>query len=380
MAAPETVGVVIGNHTHKYTARNPAIRLLTERWVANLDRTFGQVSRDRGRAAGAALEVGCGEGVVADRMHRRWGEVVALDLPDAGLRADWRRYRGPRFLHASAHRAAVRRQPLRRGGRGRGPGAPARPGPGAPGDGPGRPPPPGALGAAGNRSSAPATWSPAAMSATSATPPGTSTTGPRRSFVRFVSQVAEVRERHQPVPLDLRLGRPARRRGLAAGAARPAARPRTSRDRRARTAAATPPRTTVALGPWSAPRPAAGPGRPRGRRPRRGRPAAGTRRTRRPRTPRWPWPAAAGRRPPSWRGQHPDVHAVGQPGHQRPARRPQHPGGREHGRQRRPPDQPQPQGEEPVQHRRGDRQQRQRQRGQQPPVGVGRRPGPAAAR
>ena len=35
--APETPGVVIGNHTHKYTARNPAIRLLTERWVANLD-------------------------------------------------------------------------------------------------------------------------------------------------------------------------------------------------------------------------------------------------------------------------------------------------------------------------------------------------------
>ena len=103
MAAPETVGVVIGNHTHKYTARNPAIRLLTERWVANLDRTFGQVSGDGHRPPEQALEVGCGEGVVADRMHRRWGEVVALDLPDAGLRADWRHYHGPRFLHASAH-------------------------------------------------------------------------------------------------------------------------------------------------------------------------------------------------------------------------------------------------------------------------------------
>ena len=38
--APETEGVVIGNHTQKYTARNPAIRWLTERWVANLDRLF----------------------------------------------------------------------------------------------------------------------------------------------------------------------------------------------------------------------------------------------------------------------------------------------------------------------------------------------------
>jgi ubiquinone/menaquinone biosynthesis C-methylase UbiE len=102
--APETVGVVIGNHTHKYTARNPAIRRLTERWVANLDQTFGQVSRDRsGPPPELALEVGCGEGVIAARMQRRWGEVVALDLPDAGLRADWREVPGPRFLHASAH-------------------------------------------------------------------------------------------------------------------------------------------------------------------------------------------------------------------------------------------------------------------------------------
>jgi ubiquinone/menaquinone biosynthesis C-methylase UbiE len=100
---PETVGVVIGNHTQKYTARNPAIRLLTERWVANLDRTFGQLSRDAGGPPERALEVGCGEGVIADKLHRRFGSVVALDLADAGLRADWRQYPGPQFLHASAH-------------------------------------------------------------------------------------------------------------------------------------------------------------------------------------------------------------------------------------------------------------------------------------
>jgi ubiquinone/menaquinone biosynthesis C-methylase UbiE len=103
MAAPETVGVVIGNHTQKYTARNPAIRLLTERWVANLEGMFDLVGRDPSGPPAQALEVGCGEGVIADRMQRRWGEVAALDLPDAGLRADWRRYPGPRFLHASAH-------------------------------------------------------------------------------------------------------------------------------------------------------------------------------------------------------------------------------------------------------------------------------------
>ena len=103
MAAPETVGVVIGNHTHKYTARNPAIRLLTEHWVANLDRTFGQVSGDGHGPPEQALEVGCGEGVIAEKLWRRWGEVVALDLPDAGLRDDWRTRQGPRYLHASAH-------------------------------------------------------------------------------------------------------------------------------------------------------------------------------------------------------------------------------------------------------------------------------------
>jgi ubiquinone/menaquinone biosynthesis C-methylase UbiE len=101
--APESPGVVIGNHTHKYTARNPAIRLLTERWVANLDQLFDQLSHDPGGPPAHALEVGCGEGVIADRLQRRWGEVVALDLPDAGLRADWRGYPEPRFLHASAH-------------------------------------------------------------------------------------------------------------------------------------------------------------------------------------------------------------------------------------------------------------------------------------
>jgi SAM-dependent methyltransferase len=101
--ALETEGIVIGNHTQKYTARNPAIRWLTERWLANLDGVFQQIAAAPG-AVDRALEVGCGEGVIADKLQRRFGEVVALDLPDAGLRADWRGYDGPRFLHADAHR------------------------------------------------------------------------------------------------------------------------------------------------------------------------------------------------------------------------------------------------------------------------------------
>ncbi len=102
--APETPDTVIGNHTHKYTSKNPAIRWLTERWVANLEGTFDRVRTELGTKDGTALEVGCGEGVISGKLHDRFGAVCGLDLPDAGLRADWRQITGPNFLHADAHR------------------------------------------------------------------------------------------------------------------------------------------------------------------------------------------------------------------------------------------------------------------------------------
>jgi SAM-dependent methyltransferase len=103
-AVRETPGIVIGNTTPKYTAKNPAIRFLTQRWVANLEEVFDRVAADPQGAPKRALEVGCGEGVIADKLQRRADEVVALDLPDAGLRAWWQRYPGPRYLHGDAHR------------------------------------------------------------------------------------------------------------------------------------------------------------------------------------------------------------------------------------------------------------------------------------
>jgi SAM-dependent methyltransferase len=101
--APETPGIVIGNTTPKYTSKNPAIRRLTERWVANLEQAFDRIGADSAGAPKRALEVGCGEGVIAGKLQDRFDEVVALDLPDAGLRRDWQAYHGPRFLHADAH-------------------------------------------------------------------------------------------------------------------------------------------------------------------------------------------------------------------------------------------------------------------------------------
>jgi 2-polyprenyl-3-methyl-5-hydroxy-6-metoxy-1,4-benzoquinol methylase len=97
--------VVIGNHLHKYTARNPAIRWLTQRWVARLERVLDQVAAEAGsHRSGRALEVGCGEGVIAQQLHRRWRRVAALDLPDRRLRAHWQDRPGPDYLHADAQR------------------------------------------------------------------------------------------------------------------------------------------------------------------------------------------------------------------------------------------------------------------------------------
>jgi ubiquinone/menaquinone biosynthesis C-methylase UbiE len=73
------------------------------RWVARLEGVLDKVAAgggDRDRA----LEVGCGEGVIAEKLAQRWKRVAALDLPDAGLRAEWRRRPGPDYVHADGQR------------------------------------------------------------------------------------------------------------------------------------------------------------------------------------------------------------------------------------------------------------------------------------
>ncbi|HVM00233.1 MAG TPA: class I SAM-dependent methyltransferase [Egibacteraceae bacterium] len=100
--APETPGVVIGNHHHKYTSTNPAIRYLTNRFLDRLEAMFDAVAVETPTARVA--EIGCGEGEIAERLHGRWGNVTAVDLPDAGLRRQWATRPGPRFLHGDATR------------------------------------------------------------------------------------------------------------------------------------------------------------------------------------------------------------------------------------------------------------------------------------
>lgn len=102
-SGPETPGTVIGNTTPKYTSDNPAIRWLTERWVANLERIFDRIATADGHVT-EVLEVGCGEGIISGKLHERWPHPVGLDLPDAGLRVEWWRRGGPHFVHGDAHR------------------------------------------------------------------------------------------------------------------------------------------------------------------------------------------------------------------------------------------------------------------------------------
>lgn len=101
----ETPGVVIGNRTPKYTSANPAIRWLTNRWVAQLSAVIDRAARE---GVTHTLEVGAGEGVISEHLYRRLGWVAAIDLPDAGLRAEWRSRPGPHYLHADAHRLPFR--------------------------------------------------------------------------------------------------------------------------------------------------------------------------------------------------------------------------------------------------------------------------------
>src|SRR3954447_3108510 len=99
----ESPGTVIGNHTKKYTAKNPAIRYLTERWVDRLDGLVEQISHAQHPATNP-LEVGAGEGVISQKLYQRFGSAVGIDLPDAGLRSEWRERPGPHYLHADAEK------------------------------------------------------------------------------------------------------------------------------------------------------------------------------------------------------------------------------------------------------------------------------------
>ena len=84
MTAP-AVDVPTGNAYDKYGTTNPIERRLMARFLADLD---GIVVTSQ---PSAVLEVGVGEGMIAERLAARWpaARVVGLDLPDDDLGSEW---------------------------------------------------------------------------------------------------------------------------------------------------------------------------------------------------------------------------------------------------------------------------------------------------
>ena len=76
----------IGNATPKYEASNPVVRRLLERFLRRVDDLAESI------AAGSVLDVGCGEGVVTERLARRLApaQVLGVDADNARLEKEWR--------------------------------------------------------------------------------------------------------------------------------------------------------------------------------------------------------------------------------------------------------------------------------------------------
>jgi 2-polyprenyl-3-methyl-5-hydroxy-6-metoxy-1,4-benzoquinol methylase len=89
-------GVVTGNTYDKYGSSNPLVR----RMMAGFDRDLDDLLA---RAAPRSiLDVGCGEGVLAQRWALRLGEtgrVVGIDLEEDSLQAGWAEHAAPNLAY-----------------------------------------------------------------------------------------------------------------------------------------------------------------------------------------------------------------------------------------------------------------------------------------
>ncbi len=84
-------GVVTGNTYDKYGSANPVVRRLMAGFQRSLDELFDAA------APRSVLDVGCGEGVLAQRWARRidGARVVGIDLEEESIQAGWRAHAAP---------------------------------------------------------------------------------------------------------------------------------------------------------------------------------------------------------------------------------------------------------------------------------------------
>jgi SAM-dependent methyltransferase len=89
---------VAGNVYDKYGSRNPAVRRMLSGFFAALDELLAEA------APADVLDVGCGEGVVTQRLaaRLRGARVVGLDRDVPALRAEWAGREGPAFVTGDA--------------------------------------------------------------------------------------------------------------------------------------------------------------------------------------------------------------------------------------------------------------------------------------
>ena len=88
------------NATDKYRSRNPLTRTLLARFLREIDAAVG-VARPT-----SILDVGCGEGIVTQRLASRTGaSTIGVDLGDEAQQNEWSRREGPlvSFRAASAY-------------------------------------------------------------------------------------------------------------------------------------------------------------------------------------------------------------------------------------------------------------------------------------
>lgn len=91
----------VGNASAKYKTANPVVRLLLQRFLRELDAVVA------GLEPRSVLDVGCGEGVVTERLARLLEDatVLGIDADDAALREEWasRRLDNLSFAPGSAY-------------------------------------------------------------------------------------------------------------------------------------------------------------------------------------------------------------------------------------------------------------------------------------